>query len=36
LDVLGVPHDLMTRWTGRLGAALTDHDGAPPGAGPVP
>jgi len=36
LDVLGVPHDLMTRWTGRLGAALTDHDRAPPGAGPVP
>ena len=36
LDVLGVPHDLITRWTGELGAALTDHDGAPPGAGPVP
>jgi len=36
LDVLGVPHDLMSRWSGRLGAALTDHDGAPPGAGPVP
>jgi 4-hydroxy-3-polyprenylbenzoate decarboxylase len=36
LDVLGVPHDLMTRWTGRLGAGLTDHDGARPRAGPVP
>src|SRR5690348_2009519 len=36
LDALGVSHDLMTRWTGRLGAALTDHDGAPPSAGPVP
>jgi 4-hydroxy-3-polyprenylbenzoate decarboxylase len=36
LDVLGVPHDLMTRWTGQLGAALTDHHGAPPPARPVP
>jgi 4-hydroxy-3-polyprenylbenzoate decarboxylase len=36
LDVLGVPHDLMTRWTGQLGAALTDHHEASPPAGPVP
>ena len=36
LDVLGVPHDLLTRWTGRLGAALTDHDEALPADRPVP
>src|SRR5262249_28122663 len=36
LDVLGVPHDLLTRWTGQLGAALTDHHGGPPSARPVP
>jgi 4-hydroxy-3-polyprenylbenzoate decarboxylase len=36
LDVLGVPHDLMTRWTGQLGAALTDHHGGSPPARPVP
>jgi 4-hydroxy-3-polyprenylbenzoate decarboxylase len=36
LDVLGVPHDLMTRWTGQLGAALTDHHGVSPPARPVP
>jgi 4-hydroxy-3-polyprenylbenzoate decarboxylase len=25
LDVLGVPHDLITRWTGVIGAAVTDQ-----------
>ena len=25
LDVLGVKHDLLTRWTGELGAAREDH-----------
>ena len=25
VDVIGVEHDLITRWTGRLGAARTDH-----------
>ncbi len=25
LDVLGVPHDLITRWSGRLGAARTSE-----------
>jgi 4-hydroxy-3-polyprenylbenzoate decarboxylase len=25
LDVLGVPHDLITRWTGVIGAASTDQ-----------
>jgi 4-hydroxy-3-polyprenylbenzoate decarboxylase len=23
LDIAGVPHDLITRWTGQLGAART-------------
>ncbi|WP_375480372.1 UbiX family flavin prenyltransferase [uncultured Jatrophihabitans sp.] len=32
LDVLGVRHDLITRWTGRLGAAL---DAGPPAAPPA-
>ncbi len=33
LDVLGVPHSLITRWTGRLGAARAADSGpdAPPG-----
>jgi 4-hydroxy-3-polyprenylbenzoate decarboxylase len=25
LDVIGVPHDLITRWTGVIGAAVTDQ-----------
>jgi 4-hydroxy-3-polyprenylbenzoate decarboxylase len=29
LDVLGVPHDLMTRWTGELGAARRTEAGRP-------
>ena len=28
LDVLGVPHDLVTRWTGELGAARQNGDGS--------